>query len=71
MALIDYKKSYGIDLKTWTIECFKMYKIPAQIMNLIKNGIGKTWEKLILVEINIQRPIFQKKSLAKMILDIT
>ena len=39
MAWIDYKKTYGMVLYTWTLQCLKIFKVADNIRNMIEKSI--------------------------------
>ena len=42
MVWIDCKKAYDMVLQSWIINCFKIYKISAEVINLIEKTM-RTW----------------------------
>ena len=36
MVWIDYKKAYDMVLKSWTLHCLEIYKIPDEVVMFIE-----------------------------------
>ena len=60
MAWIEYKKAYDAVPQSWIINCFQVYKISDEVINLIEKAM-KTWRVELtgggksLTEVRIQR----------------
>ena len=72
MAWISYKKAYDMVPQNRIINCFKMYKISAEVINFIEKTT-KTWSVELtaggksLAEAKIQRSIFQGDALSPLL----
>ena len=63
MASTDYKKAYDIVPQRWIIDCFKMYKIPDDIIKFIEETMKNCRVEITaggkrLAEVKIRRCIF-------------
>ena len=72
MVWIDYKKLYDMVPQSWIIKCLKKYKISHEVIKFIEKTM-KTWRVELtargrsLVEIKIQRRIFQGDALSPLL----
>ena len=69
MVWIDYKMAHDMVLKSWIINCLKMYKRLHEVINFLEKTM-KTWRVELtaggrsLAEAKIQRGIFQGDALS-------
>ena len=72
MAWIDYKKAYDMFPRSWILHCLKLYKMPNQIIQLIKKTM-QTWRVELtaggqsLAKVKIERGIFKRDALSPLL----
>ena len=72
LSWIDFKKTYDMVPQSWIINCFKMYKIPDEVINFIEKTMKTCKVELTaggrsLAEAKIQRGISQGDALSTLL----